>query len=298
MMPLDDRTAERIARVIVDIGGPYERPSWELERLLAGAGWSDPPPYDQISSRVGWLTEQLIERKDNRADIERLLCRVCDPLEYDDGKESAEEFRSVLNAVLEAEGLVVSTTGGRPVLGTLSSTGNPIFSAPEDLDGRLGALIDDNQAVTLLMRRVQETLICERNGAHTMAIIGIGSIAEGLLYSLLTERDADINRNGFPLKNGKRLKPEQAGLALMIDIAYDKGWIQLDARDFMHNVRQYRNFVHPRLELEKQPQFDQDSVNLCWAPVRALLNDLEEHIGPAAAPAQRATEIGGGGTSH
>lgn len=100
------------------------------------------------------------------------------------------------------------------------------------------------------MRRVQETLICERNGAHTMAIIGIGSIAEGLPYSLLTERDADINRNGFQLNNGKRLKQEQAGLALMIDIAYEKGWIQLDARDFMHNVRQYRNFVHPRLELE------------------------------------------------
>jgi hypothetical protein len=298
MMPLDDRTAERVARVIVDIDGPYERPSWELERLLAAAGWSDPPTYDQIASRVRWLTEQLIERKNDHADVERLLCRVCDPLEYDDGKESAEEFRTVLNAVLQAEGLVVSSIGGRPVLGRLSSTGSPIFAAPEDLDRRLRAMIDDAHAVALLMRRVQETLICERNGAHTMAIIGIGSIAEGLLYSLLTERDADINQNGFPLKNGKRLKPEQAGLALMIDIAYEKGWIQMDARDFMHNVRQYRNFVHPRLELEKQPQFDQDSVNLCWAPVRALLNDLEEHIGAAAAPAQRGIEAGGGGTSH
>jgi hypothetical protein len=279
MIPLDDRTAQRVARVIVDIGGPYERPSWELERLLAASGWPDPPAYDQVSSRVRWLTEQLIERKDDHADIERLLCRVCDPLEYDDGKESAEEFRTVLNAVLESEGLVVSSTGGRPVLGTLSSTGNPVFAAPEDLDRRLHELIEDDNAVTLLMRRVQETLICESNGAHTMAIIGIGSFAEGLLYSLLTERDADINQNGFPLENGRRLKPEQASLALMIDVAFAKGWIQLDARDFMQNVRQYRNFVHPRMELEKQPQFDQESVNLCWAPVRALLNDLEEQVG-------------------
>lgn len=92
MMPLDDRTAERVARVIVDIGGPYERPSWELERLLAASGWSDPPAYDQISSRVRWLTEQLIERKNDHADIERLLCCVCDPLEYDDGKESPKSF--------------------------------------------------------------------------------------------------------------------------------------------------------------------------------------------------------------
>jgi hypothetical protein len=282
MMPLDDRTAERVARVIVDIGGPYERPSWQLERLLVSAGWQDPPMYDQVSSRVQWLSEQLLERKDQHADIERLLCQVCDPLEYDDGKASAEEFRTVLNAVLEAEGLVVSSTGGRPVLGILSSSGNPVFAAPEDLDRRLRELIDDDDAVTLLMRRVQETLICESNGAHTMAIIGIGSFAEGLLYSVLTERDADIRQNGFPLENGRRIKPDQASLAFMINLAYGKGWIQLDARDFMHNVRQYRNFVHPRMELERQPQFDQESVNLCWAPVRALLNDLEENIGSAA----------------
>ena len=279
MIPLDDRTAERLAKVIVDADGPYERKTYNIERLLANAGWSDPPEFDGFS-RVQWLTEQLIERKQRGDEIERLLCRVCDPLEYDD-KAIANEFRNVVNTILEAEGLVISSTGGRPVVGALSAGGNPVFSAPQDLERRLHRLIDDDNAVALLMRRVHETLICETNGAHTMAIIGIGSFAEGLLYSVLTERDATIRRNGFLRKNGQRVRAESAPLELMIDTAYAKGWIQLDARDFMHNVRQYRNFVHPRAELEKQPQFDHDSVNLCWAPVRALMNDLEEHIVPA-----------------
>ncbi len=46
----------------------------------------------------------------------------------------------------------------------------------------------------------------------------------------------------------------------------------------MHTVRDFRNFVHPRKELVDQPAFDRDSVMLCWGPVRALLNDLEESL--------------------
>jgi hypothetical protein len=278
MKALDDRTSGRLAEVIVDIGGPYERRGHDLEQLLARAGWPMPPEYDG-SYRVQWLTEQLVERKDNTSDIERLLCRVCDPIEYDDGVVSADEFRLAVNAKLAAERLVVSYIGGRPVLGALAADGkNAVFSAPEDLDRRLRNLISDQNSVDLLMRRVNETLLCEEAGAHTMAIIGIGSFVEGLLGALLTERDADIRQRGFIDEHGRRRQPHQAGLALMIDVAHTKQWIQLDAKDFMHNVRQYRNFVHPRAELEKQPRFDRDSVTLCWAPVRALLNDLEEYL--------------------
>lgn len=281
MFPLDDRTAERLAEVIADIGGPYERKGYQLEQLLQRSGWDDSPEYDG-SPRVPWLAEQLIERRDEHGDVERLLCRVCDPLEYDDGAVSAEEFRIAVNARLAAERLVVSYIGGRPVVGELGSDGRrTVFSAPEDLDRRLRKLIRDPVAVDLLMSRVRETLLCEESGAHTMAIIGIGSFVEGLLYSLFTERDAEIRDRGFVGREGRRFKADRAGLELMIDVAHQKDWIQLDAKDFMHKVRDYRNFVHPRKELAEQPRFDRDSVTLCWAPVRALLNDLEEHLAAA-----------------
>ncbi|MER5388556.1 hypothetical protein [Saccharopolyspora sp. NPDC002686] len=280
MFPLDDRTVERLAAVIVDIGGPYERKGYQLEQLLARAGWANPPEYDG-STRVPWLAEQLIERKENRAEIERLLCRLCDPLEYDDGQVSADEFREAVNAKLAAERLVVSVVGGRPTIGELSADGkSEVFSAPEDLDHRLRALISDSHTVDVLLNRVSESVLCQQIGAHTMAIIGIGSFVEGLLGSLLTERDEEIRKHGFVGRGDRKIKPDRAGLELMLDVAHEKEWIQLDAKDFMQTVRQYRNFVHPRAELAKQPKFDHDSVTLCWAPVRALLNDLEEHVKP------------------
>jgi hypothetical protein len=283
MLPLDDRTVERLARLIVDIGGPYERPSYSLVPLLEGARWADPPEYDG-SPRVTWLMDQMQARRDDKAEIERLLCRVCDPLEYEDGMAAAEAFRDSVNAHLAHERLVVSYVGGRPVLSELAADGqSPKFTVPDELDARLRRLIGDQVTVELLMRRVAETLLCEQSGAHTMAIIGIGSVVEGLLYSLFAERDDDIRLHGFRTPDGGRVPAGEASLELMINVAHARDWIQLDAKDFMHNVRRYRNFVHPHAELVRQPKFDQDSVTLCWAPVQALLNDLEHHLPPVAA---------------
>jgi hypothetical protein len=282
MFPLDGKTADRLADVIVDMGGPYERKGYQLEQLLERAGWVDPPEYDG-TPRISWLSEQFAERRDNHAEIERLLCRVCDPIEYDDGMISAEVFRVVVNEKLEHERLLVTYVSGRPVVGELGADGEtPVFSEPADLENRLRSLISDTKTVDTLMKRVAETRICEAGGAHTMAIIGIGSIVEGALLALLTERDDELRTKGvFDERRKSWVPSDRVSLAMMIDIAHAKEWIQLDATTFMHNVRNFRNFVHPRKENAEQPNFDQDSVMLCWAPVHALLNDLEENLPPA-----------------
>jgi hypothetical protein len=81
---------------------------------------------------------------------------------------------------------------------------------------------------------VAETRIAEQGGAYTLAIIGIGSVVEGLLLALLLENDSQLRQNGFVDKHGKRVTPERAGMELLIETAHSTGWIQLDAKDFMH----------------------------------------------------------------
>lgn len=279
MFPLDPKTVERLAAVIVDIDGPYERTSWQVENLLEHAGWQDLPPYDG-SSRVRWLVEQMTERREDRAAIERLLCRVCDPLEYDDGTATADEFRQVVNDKLEAEQLVVTYVGGRPVMGELRADGaGPSFSEPPDLEQRLRRLIADERTVDVLLKRVAEARICEQGGAHTLAVIGIGSVVEGMLLALLLERDSDAQEDRFVDREGRLVRNKRPGMEMLIDTVHAKGWIQLDAKKFMHEVRDFRNFIHPRKEFAEQPDFDGDSVRLCWSPFHAVLNDLEERLG-------------------
>lgn len=277
MQPLDERTAERIAEIVVDVGGPYERKSYELGALLRRAGWVPVPEYD-ASPRVRWLAEQLIDHRDDPGRIERFLCRVCDPREYDEGKAVAEEFRAALNGVLEAEGLVISPVGGRPVLGELGSDGAAHYSEPEGLEERLRRLVLDEVAADMLVNRLTEARLCVRNDAHTMAVIGLGSLVEGLLYAVLTERDEQVQQDGFADRKGRKVANDRVPLAVLLDTARDHGWIQFDAHRFLGPVRDFRNFIHPRLEVASRSRLDHDTVMMCWGPIGALFNDIEERL--------------------
>lgn len=263
MHPLDPRTFERLAKIACDIEGPYERRGYELEVLLRQAGWADPPVYDG-SPRIPWLTDALLERREDLAAIERFICRLCDPIEYEDGSLTAEPFRSAVNQVLEPEGLLVAMTGGRPVLGMLGERpGEIAFVVPDDLAERLERLISDHTMVDLLAKRAKEAQLCANAGAHALALIGIGSFVEGMLLAVLAEHNA-----------GRAASIERAPLGKLIDAAHDIGWIQIDAKEFAHVVRDYRNLVHPGHQLRKGLEPDDDTIAMCWAPALAVLNDL------------------------
>jgi hypothetical protein len=60
MFPLDPKTVQRLAEIIVDDGG-YNRRGWQLSALLKHSGWSDPPEFDGWS-RIAWLVEQMLAR--------------------------------------------------------------------------------------------------------------------------------------------------------------------------------------------------------------------------------------------
>ncbi|WP_232211807.1 hypothetical protein [Saccharomonospora halophila] len=263
---------------MVDVGGPYERRSYELEPLLKRAGWSPTPEYDG-SPRVRWLAEQLVEHRADTARVERFLCRVCDPREYDDGKVVAEEFREAVNSVLEAEGLVISAVGGRPVLGELGADGLAHYSEPDGLEERLRRLVLDDAVADMLVNRLTEARLCLRNGAYTLTVIGLGSLVEGLLHAVLTERDEKVKQDGFVNEHGKK---ERVTLAVLLDTARTRGWLQFDAYRFLGPVREFRNFIHPREEAARGTRLDHDTVMMCWAPIGALCNDVEERLATEA----------------
>ncbi|MFJ4153058.1 hypothetical protein ACIP10_36625 [Streptomyces galbus] len=272
MKPLDPLTLERAARLIVDIDGPFERRGYQLAQLLQRAAWPDPVEYDG-SSRITWLTDLLTGAEDPAA-VTRLLCRICDPLEYDDGLASADLVRQELNIHLAAEHLAVTYVSNRPVLGELGIDGHTtVFTVPDDLADRIRKLVSSEDFLNQLMERVAETRICEQHGAYGLALIGIGSFTEALLLDVLTHRDPTL-RQGFPHAN-RRIAPERASFALLLDTARARGWIQMDAHDFMAIVREYRNFVHLRNQRERGVVPDRDTVGMCWGPVLAVLNDLE-----------------------
>ncbi|MGH3547849.1 MAG: hypothetical protein ACRDQU_06985 [Pseudonocardiaceae bacterium] len=57
-----------------------------------------------------------------------------------------------------------------------------------------------------------------------------------------------------------------------------RGWIQPDEFEFSDIVGQYRNFVHPRVQQKRGITPDADTVLMCWQPVLAVVNDLDERL--------------------
>jgi hypothetical protein len=269
------KTIERAARIIVDIDGAYERSGRALSDLLRNSGWSDPPDYDG-SARIPWLVDVMLERGGDQAALERLFCQVCNPVEYDDGMTAAQVMQQELNKILEHEGLVISFWSGKPIMGRRDEdTSGIIFTAPEDLSSRLRELISDGATVEWLLARAKETQICESSGAYIFALVGIGSFVEYLLLSVLSEWDHDARVRGLTDERGRNVPLDRVSFDLLIKTVHARGWIQLDAKDFINQVRQYRNLVHLRLQSETGLAPDRDTVMMCWAPVRAVINDLE-----------------------
>jgi hypothetical protein len=129
---------------------------------------------------------------------------------------------------------------------------------PDDLKLRLTNLIADEALAELLVERVAQTEAAEAAGAHQLAVVSAVSVAEGILSALLPGRRPSFDS--------------------LIETAYEVGLIQLDARAFLHAARSLRNLVHPtRQHAENGFAPDQDTVELCWSTVRAVLNDLERN---------------------
>lgn len=282
MIPLDSRTVDRIAKIVVDIDGPFQRSGRQLEQLLRAAGWTQPPDYDG-SPRIPWLVEALAERANDRVDVEHFLCRICDPLEYDDGMAAAQQMQQEINRILAPEHLEISYIAGQPVIAELGHAGGgPVFISPDDLEVRLRRLIAEKKVVDVLLTRVVQSQKSESGGAYLLALFGIGSFVEGLLYSILTEQFPELLQHGFQGRDGKKITADRAGLALLIDTAHEKELIQLDAKNFIHPIRDFRNYIHPRNQMESAFMPDEDTVSMCWPPIQALLNDLDNSI--AASP--------------
>lgn len=284
MRPLDSLTLERVAGLICDIDGPYEKTGNQIERFLLRVRWPGDSQYDG-SPRLPWLNDILAAHADDGAAVDRLLCRICDPLEFATGINGAEPVAEELNRILAPERLSVSYVGGRPVLGSIDRENHRAsYGPPHDLHTRIRRLAGENEAVAILLARADEAVASQDHGAFSLAIIGIGSFVEGLLYTVITDRDSEVCARGVPKSDGRRISAEKAGLAVLLDYTHRKGWIQTDAKDFMDKVRDYRNFVHPRYQIQYRLNPDLDTVRLCWAPVHALINDLEASLLPGRSP--------------
>lgn len=267
MPVLDPRTVDRLAELICDRDGPHERSVRQLSQFLSNAGWT----VDYAGGgREPWLAETIRQHNDDAQMIESLLRRMIDPREYDEGLQAAQQVLSHLNPLLVADGIQLDLDGHRPVL--RGANDGPDLShvadrlAGPELRTLVRELVSNAAMAEILIQRLDEVEACRGSGAYLMAVVGTGSFIEGLLHDALWRRDSEFRT---------RINPS---LAELLQRAKAKGWIDKDAYQFSELVRDYRNFVHPREQLDLAFSPDNDTVLMCWQPVLAIMNDLDARL--------------------
>ncbi|MCB5911064.1 hypothetical protein [Streptomyces pinistramenti] len=262
---LDGNTLKELARVICGDEHLYYRRGFEIAQFLENAGWRNVPEYDG-EYRSDWALQQLTERRDSPTELEKVLIRLADAREYLEEPHLLPTVISSVNTFLVHEGLRLENPGGRPrVVVCDPAMAHPGQQAPIELKATMTDIITEPRMAALLQRRLDEALTCYSNGAHVAAIIMLGSLLEGVLFTVIEERDASLLRN----KRGKFINLKE-----LIDICHKAGWIDVDVERFSQALREYRNFVHPRREFVEAHTPDRDTLTVSWYVVNGALNDL------------------------
>lgn len=263
--PLDGNTLKELARVICGDDHLYYRRGFEIAQFLENAGWLNVPEYDG-EYRGEWTLELLTARRDSPTELEKVLVRLADAREYLDEPGVLATVVNAVNTFLVHEGFRLENPGGRPRIVVCDpALAHPGQQAPVELKATMAEIIREPRMAALLQRRLDEARTCFANGAHIAAIIMLGSLLEGVLLTVIEERDASLLSNK---------DPDFIGLKALIDICHQAGWIDVDMERFSQTLREYRNFVHPRREFREAHTPDRDTLTVSWYVVNGALNDL------------------------
>lgn len=143
---------------------------------------------------------------------------------------------------------------------------------PSDLD-RLPLPI---QFLPVIAQRFTEVSRCLEAKSYTAAVILSGSILEAVLLGAAMQNPKEFNNTlSTPTdKTGKPKKFPEWSLNDLINSAYDASFIRLDVKKYAHTLRDFRNFIHPFLQVNTGFESDEHTAHISAAVLNAALADL------------------------
>lgn len=137
------------------------------------------------------------------------------------------------------------------------------------------ALVRKRKIAEQLERDYRETMAAYEIGAWKLAVIGAGSILEAVLLDALTRRWKSVVRaNGYPEGSKATQVVKDWSLSDMIDAAKAAGFITKGHTSFSHGIREYRNLVHPGVEMRSRQGVDDFAALAALAALHAVMRDL------------------------
>lgn len=274
----DQRTIERIAELIVgeEPWCPKARGSYQLSSFFEALGFLD-FEHDGSSKRA-WVKEKL--KKASKEQLARTILRLASAKEYDGNERAHIKALNAINNILGVEGLQVRL--GLHLDPKLES-GEPRYTLP--LDNGLPSTsleepgleaISDADLSPVLRSRWKEACRCFESGAYLAATIMIGSVLETVLGVALRRNSKALETEGIELRDrkGNPLPLDRWSLGDMLDVSYKLGWTRDITKKFSDVVRDYRNLVHPFVQLRSGYQPGSEECRISAIVLSSIIRDL------------------------
>lgn len=157
---------------------------------------------------------------------------------------------------------------------------DPVATEQEFLQQQYGnisikGLSLDPSLVPILESRLAEAQFCVPS-APLATIFLCGSILEGVLlgFALLKPKEFNVAPNS-PKDKENKVKPfHEWSLAQFIDVAYEMGALKLDVKKFSHELRDFRNYIHPYQQIAFNFTPDRHTAEICLQVLKAAIADL------------------------
>lgn len=140
----------------------------------------------------------------------------------------------------------------------------------------LTALPSELTAQQIVQARLDEIDRSVEAEAPLAVIFLAGSTLEGLLSELATEHAATYASCGqAPKKKGKVKPIDSWTLSELITVSHELGVLSKDVAKFASQVRNFRNYIHPRQQLKEQFEPRMDTAKIAYHVLKAALVDLQ-----------------------
>ncbi|MEI0611868.1 hypothetical protein [Brachyspira pilosicoli] len=121
-----------------------------------------------------------------------------------------------------------------------------------DVQNNIKKIILDEKVLNLLVRRLEEIKKTIQYKIPFAAIMLSGSALEGILLYAAYKFELNFKQSKLcPKNDNNRVKGfNNWTLNELIDVAYDIGLLTDDVKRLSHNLREFRNYIHPDKELK------------------------------------------------
>lgn len=243
------------------------------------------------STRRKWALEILRQLKP--AEVERVVLRLVDLKEYRGDQTSLGLAARSMNQILAMETLAITFDGTRPTLtdgAQVVIDENELLKTPPPAkdeatflqqqfaeDVVIADLKLDPAITDILQSRVDEAQACPRGKAPLASIFLLGSTLEGILLGVaMTDLPGFMTAKAAPKdKNGAIHKIHDWKLVALIDVSCELGLVGLDVKKFSHELRDFRNYIHPYHQRVQGFTPTEHTVDICWQVFRAAFAQLK-----------------------